>query len=456
MSEEKTNPEMNEEMNGEINEELRNETAENTAEKALEAAASAEAPETAAEAAETAAEAPIKKKKKLTKKRLALRIVLIVLAVILAVVGSYVIYVFTSYHRLPDNLELTPEPDPLMYDTMNRLPPERINVEPGQKTYTIMTYNIGFGAYTSDYSFFMDGGKYSWARSKDGLNQNLVDMSSAIRSYDPDFLLLQEVDENGTRTYHVNEVNYMCALLDYFQHVYAQNFDSPFLFWPLWQPHGANKSGLLTLSSAYISSALRRSLPVSNSVTKIVDLDRCYSITRIPLGDPTPLPLDPAEKTTDPDTKELVLINVHLSAYSTGSVREKQLEMLYGDLQKEYNKGNYVICGGDFNHNLRGGDDDKAPTWAQPFPMETLPDGFHFGFLKDENGKSDPEVNIEHNSCRDANEPYNPDTTFTVLADGFLVSDNIEVTYYESVDTQYTYSDHDPVLMEFRLLEEDA
>lgn len=200
MSEEKTNPEMNEEMNGEINEELRNETAENTAEKALEAAASAEAPETAAAAAETAAEAPKKKKKKLTKKRLALRIVLIVLAVILAVVGSYVIYVFTSYHRLPDNLELTPEPDPLMYDTMNRLPPERINVEPGQKTYTIMTYNIGFGAYTSDYSFFMDGGKYSWARSKDGLNQNLVDMSSAIRSYDPDFLLLQEVDEDGTRT----------------------------------------------------------------------------------------------------------------------------------------------------------------------------------------------------------------------------------------------------------------
>ena len=463
MSEEKTNPEMNGEINGEINEELRNETAENTAEKALEAAASAEAPETAAEApetaaaaAETAAEAPIKKKKKLTKKRLALRIVLIVLAVILAVVGSYVIYVFTSYHRLPDNLELTPEPDPLKYAAMNRLPPERINVEPGQKTYTIMTYNIGFGAYTSDYSFFMDGGKYSWARSKDGLNQNLVDMSSAIRSYDPDFLLLQEVDEDGTRTYHVNEVNYMCALLDYFQHVYAQNFDSPFLFWPLWQPHGANKSGLLTLSSAYISSAMRRSLPVSNSVTKIVDLDRCYSITRIPLGDPTPLPLDPAEKTTDPDAKELVLINVHLSAYSTGSVREKQLEMLYGDLQKEYDKGNYVICGGDFNHNLRGGNDDKAPTWAQPFPMETLPDGFHFGFLKDENGKSDPEVNIEHNSCRDANEPYNPDTTFTVLADGFLVSDNIEVTYYESVDTQYTYSDHDPVLMEFRLLEEDA
>ena len=463
MSEEKTNPEMNEEMNGEINEELRNETAENTAEKALEAAASAEAPETAAAAAETAAEAPIKKKKKLTKKRLALRIVLIVLAVILAVVGSYVIYVFTSYHRLPDNLELTPEPDPLKYDAMNRLPPERINVEPGQKTYTIMTYNIGFGAYTSDYSFFMDGGKYSWARSKDGLNQNLVDMSSAIRSYDPDFLLLQEVDEDGTRTYHVNEVNYMCALLDYFQHVYAQNFDSPFLFWPLWQPHGANKSGLLTLSSAYISSALRRSLPVSNSVTKIVDLDRCYSITRIPLGDPTPLPLDRGEKTADPasdptdsDTKELVLINVHLSAYSTGSVREKQLEMLYGDLQKEYDKGNYVICGGDFNHNLRGGDDDKAPSWAQPFPMETLPDGFHFGFLKDANGKSDPEVNIDHNSCRDANEPYNPDTTFTVLADGFLVSDNIEVTYYESVDTQYTYSDHDPVLMEFRLLEEDA
>ena len=395
-----------------------------------------------------------KGKKKRSKKRKALYVFLIILAVIIAIIGSYVIYVFTSYHRLPDNIELTPQPDPLSYSIMNRVPPERLTVEAGQ-TYSIMTYNIGFGAYTQDYSFFMDGGKYSWARSKDGLYENLVNMSSFIRGYDPDFILMQEVDEDGTRTYHVNEVNFLVTDLDYFQHVYAQNFDSPFLFWPPLQPHGANKSGLVTFSKGYIGSALRRSLPVSNSLSKIVDYDRCYSITRIPLGDEA-IRQSLHDNYVPGSQKELVLINVHLSAYSTGSVREKQLEMLYEDLEKEYEKGNYVICGGDFNHNLRGEDDEKAPGWAQPFPMDSLPDGFHFGFLDSEDGTSTPDVNIEHNSCRDANEAYDPDTTFTVLADGFIVSDNIEVTGYESIDTQYEYSDHDPVRMEFLLLEEEA
>ena len=447
---------------------------------------------------EATPEAPAKKaKKKLTKKRLALRIVLCTLGALLLIVAGYLIYVFASYHRIPDNVELTPQPNPGAYLAMDRGAPERITVEPGDRTYTIMTYNIGFGAYTPDYSFFMDGGKYSWARSKDGLRENLISIAKMIRGYDPDFVVLQEVDTDGTRTYHVDEVEYMCAM-DYYQHVFAENFDSPFLFWPLLEPHGANKSGILTLSKAFIGSALRRSLPVADSVTKIVDYDRCYSISRIPLGnvDPGALLANPDDTSGDGSSdastgssgatasRELVIFNVHLSAYSTDAVREAQLSMLFEDMQAEYAKGNYVICGGDFNHNLRYGNasSENVPGWAQPFPKEALPSNFSFGFglpmskiwIYDrapteeekaefeksmqehekmaEEGKWPPVINIEHDSCRNADEAYNPDTTFTVLADGFIVSDNIEVVYYESIDLQYAYSDHDPVIMEFRLL----
>ncbi|MBO4494283.1 MAG: endonuclease/exonuclease/phosphatase family protein [Clostridiales bacterium] len=394
----------------------------------------------------------MREKKKRTKKRLALRIVLSTIGVLLLIVVSYVIYAFASYYRLPDNIELTPKPDPGRYMTMGRKPPERIIVSTEEETYTIMTYNIGFGAYTPDYSFFMDGGKYSWARSKDGLIQNLKDIANMITDSDPDFVLLQEVDEDGTRSRHVCEVNYMCAM-DYYQHVYAQNFDSPFLFWPLLEPHGANKSGILTLSKAYIRSALRRSLPVSDSLSKIVDYDRCYSISRIPLGKTTSAPY-PFNGTTDPEGKELVLFNVHLSAYSTESVREAQLSMLFEDMQNEYAKGNYVICGGDFNHNLRkDSTSENVPGWAQSFPRESIPGAFSFGFETSAtgSGKPAPVVNIAHDSCRNADEAYDPQTTFTVLADGFIVSDNIEVVYYESIDMQYAYSDHDPVIMEFSL-----
>ena len=392
---------------------------------------------------------PAKKpKKKLTKKRLALRIALCTLGAILLIVGGYLIYVFASYHRIPDNQVLTPEPDPLFYARMDRVPPERIDLIPENQTYKIVTYNIGFGAYTPDYSFFMDGGKSSWAKSEEALKENLINISKLLESYDPDFVLLQEVDEDGTRSYHVNEVAYMCGI-DLFQHVYARNFDSPFLFWPLLEPHGANKSGILTLSSAYISSALRRSLPVADSLSKIVDYDRCYSICRLPVGELSGIITESGSGfTSATSSKELVIYNVHLSAYSTDKVRQAQLDMLFEDMNSEYKNGNYVICGGDFNHDLRSNNESgTVPGWAQAFPKEELPNGFTFGF------DTGAETDIRHDSCRNADEAYNPDTTFTVLADGFIVSDNITVVQYESVDLQYAYSDHDPVVMEF-ILEE--
>ena len=33
--------------------------------------------------------------------------------------------------------------------------------------------------------------------------------------------------------------------------------------------------------------------------------------------------------------------------------------MLSQDMQKEYEAGNYVLCGGDFNHDLKASNDDN-------------------------------------------------------------------------------------------------
>ena len=53
------------------------------------------------------------------------------------------------------------------------------------------------------------------------------------------------------------------------------------------------------------------------------------------------------------DGKELILIDQHLSAYGTDAAQgNAQLEMLFADMKAEYDKGNYVICGGDFNHDF--------------------------------------------------------------------------------------------------------
>ena len=77
-----------------------------------------------------------------------------------------------------------------------------------KKSYRITSGNIGFGAYSDDYSFFMDGGKESRARSKDAVIENVSSYAKAVAQLNPDFMLFQEVDIDGTRSYHVMNANH--------------------------------------------------------------------------------------------------------------------------------------------------------------------------------------------------------------------------------------------------------
>ncbi len=354
------------------------------------------------------------------KKHRGLKIFLGVLCSILLVIAGYLIYVFTSYYRVEDRKSL----DIITEGSA----PEELS---SGTTYSIITYNIGFCAYTPDFSFFMDGGKSSWAESEESVIKDADDIGNFLKERDPDLYLLQEVDTDGTRSYHVNQFERIMDITGDGSYIFAQNFDSPFLFWPVYQPHGSNQSGIVTYSSAEPESSTRRSLPVSESVTRIVDLDRCYSITRIP---------------TD-NGNLLCLYNLHLSAYgSDASVREGQTSMLFSDMEADYEAGNYVIVGGDFNHDLRDEDTSGFPAWAQNFPVEDLPEGFSLAF-----NVCEGECDLTANSCRDTEYAYDPGNTFTVLLDGFIVSDNVTVEYYENLDLDFIYSDHNPVYMEFSL-----
>ena len=351
--------------------------------------------------------------------------IILLLFLLVAVLGIYVGYVFKTYYRLPDNLTLE-----VSRNGANTYFDDDFSVTTG-RAYMIMTYNIGFGAYRMDFSFFMDGGKSSRAKDEESVLAAVSGMGEIINDVNPDFVLLQEVDRDGTRSYHVDELELLNQFMKGYYYDFAQNYDSPFLFFPPWQPHGANKSGIVTYSRGQIVHAMRRSLPISKSFSKLLDLDRCYSVSRIP-----------AE-----DGKQLCIYNIHMSAYgSSDEIREGQLSMLYQDMTADYQKGNYVICGGDFNHDLRQEVQENAPEWAYPFPRESLPEGFTLAI--DE--IRDPE-DVAHNSCRSADEAYDPESTYTVTLDGFIISDNVTVNYYQNMDWGYEFSDHDPVIMQFFL-----
>ena len=381
-----------------------------------------------------------------------LKIIGSVLAVILLALAGYIIYLYASYHRIEDNLQLQVETTRgTANETTNETNNEttEANTLTTGKKYSALTYNIGFGAYTPDFSFFMDGGKSSWAKSKESVLETIQGAGELAASKDPDFAMIEEVDLNSTRSYRVNEYNILKDCFPDYYYVFAQNYDSAFLFYPFTQPHGSSKSGIGLFSRYPVTSALRRSFPVSTSFTKFFDLDRCYSISRVSVD----------------NGKELVIFALHMSAYgNSDAIREGQIAMLAADMQKEYEAGNYVLCGGDFNHDLKASADEENPetgkedqsnsnsdreyeSWAYPFPREELPE--HFSFCLDQLSKE--ERSNLWNSARNADMEYIPGETYTVTLDGFIISDNIECLSYENINTGYSYSDHDPVYVEFKL-----
>lgn len=367
--------------------------------------------------------------------KIVLKTLVCVLLALLVLVAGYLGYYTLSYSRIGDKSIIPQEGTEAKQEKI-----------PSTHVCTLLSWNVGFGAYSDDYSFFMDGGKYSRAFSREAVEENVDGVirttKSAAEKYstddDLDFICYQEVDFDSTRSYKVNEHGLLKAAFPGYWSTYAQNYNSPYLIYPFNSPHGANKSGMATFSKYIVDSAKRVELPVEDGLKKIVDLDRCLSVNRIPVG----------------NGKELVLINLHLTAYSSdGTIATKQLEQLLAICTEEYDKGNYVVCAGDFNKDLLG--DSTAVfkkgggdySWAKPFETELL-EGTNMSLVvPEESGEDDARVKTP--TCRNADAPYNEEQ-YVITVDGFLVSANVKTVETGVIDTGFKYSDHNPVYLRFR------
>ena len=357
----------------------------------------------------------------------------IIIAIFVLLIGGYLGYVIFQYYRIDDIVSL-------QIDKNNENSTISLNRE-----YSISTYNIGFGAYNQGYSFFMDegymldgsyvNGKYATAQSEEIVKNNINGAINTIKNLNTDFMFFQEVDKNATRSYGINQYKMLNDSFSEYASVYASNFHSAYLLYPFNDPIGQTEAGIATLSRYKVQSATRYKLPIDESFpTKFFDLDRCFMITRYKV---------------DSD-RELVLINVHLSAYDEGGVyRKKQLELLNQILKEEREKGNYVIAGGDFNHDIADSintfvTNQKVPEWVYVLSDNDLEQGYKFASSK----------NIP--TCRSSDMPYTKDINYSVVIDGFIVSDNVMVTSVENIAQEneelFLYSDHNPVKMNFVLV----
>ena len=318
---------------------------------------------------------------------------------------------------------------------------EKVGVErvvdsyvPMGEPISIMTYNIGYGALGDNADFFMDGGEGVKTADRDRVYSNMQGIIDTTRELDPDLIFYQEVDCNSHRSSHIDEEEMMEVEFPEYETAFAYNFRVFFIPYPI-PPIGRVSSGIMTLSRYEVLDAERIQLPCPfEGIERLGNLKRCLLVAYLPI---------------EGSDKELVLVNLHLEAYDDGEGKAAQTEVLREVLQEEYEKGNYVIAGGDFNQTFSGTDTTAYPVYPdrwQPGVIEEsdLPEGWQFV------------MDNETPTCRSLDQPYagaDPETFQYYMIDGFILSSNVKLLDVETEDLGFEYADHNPVLMQVELVQ---
>ena len=342
----------------------------------------------------------------------------IILATISILVSLFIVFlaVFTVTDYNPDaiiDIQNTGHPD-----TLKR-----------GDTLTIISWNIGYAGLGDEMDFFYDGGEQVRA-TNENTQKNLSEISNFLcNTGKPDFMLLQEVDKKAKRTYFIDETKHLAGSFKEFFMFFAPNYKVRFVPLPVTSPMGFVHSGLLSLSRPNPSKSVRLDLPGEYSwPMKVFMLDRCILLNRYPLN----------------NGKEFVLLNIHNSAFDDGSLKKQEMDFIRNLIIGEYEKGNYIVAGGDWNQNPPGLPDDKfnKPNGYENFlltgiDVNFLPEQWQWCF-----GNKVP----TNRSLRTA---FNKETSGTTILDFFLLSPNIEIVSVKTYDLEFQNSDHNPIKMKF-------
>ena len=296
---------------------------------------------------------------------------------------------------------------------------------------TVISWNIGYAGLGKDSDFFMDGGENVSSADQDTVTASLLGIYKQLYTGDNQagIYMLQEVDKNSARTYGMDESD----CLGIYNSTYALNYSCPFVPYPL-PPIGRVNSGLLTTTMYDIDSSERISLPCPfDWPVSTANLKRCLLVSYLPI---------------EGSSSKLVIVNLHLEAYDDGEGKIAQTKQLREFIQSEYEKGNYVIAGGDFNQVFPGGiekyPNEHSELWEPGIITEDImPEGWSLAY------------DLETPSCRLLNQPYDPEdieNTQYYVIDGFIISPNVELISVETLDAGFEFADHNPVQLKVKLI----
>ena len=344
-----------------------------------------------------------------------LKLLLIVLCSILALVSALIIYLSVTEYR-PDSIETV---------SVNGSSEKKLAAG---DSIELLSFNIGYASLSETEDFFMDGGKSVAPQSVELVENNLDAIIQVLAEHDVDFYLIQEIDRDSQRSFHINEFELIAENIADYNNSFALNYKCDFVPFPL--PFiGKVDSGIASFSRFSVTSAERHSLPNPFAwPVRLANLKRCFLVQRTPV---------------EGSTSELIIINTHLEAYESGEGRAAQTAQILDFVNQEYAKGNYVVVGGDFNQSFPNSVFPRLNEdywWPPPIDSSLLDEGLRY--------VSDSGVP----TCRLLNEPYiSVEKPQYYIIDGFLVSPNLTVEANETFNLDFKNSDHNPVYIKLTL-----
>lgn len=295
-----------------------------------------------------------------------------------------------------------------------------------KQTISFLSWNIGYGGLGKEMDFFYDKGKMVRPTQEQAKKYITEIRNEIVRNDTIDFIYLQEVDINAKRSYYLNQYQYISDTIMQYNSAFATNYKVSFIPQPITKPMGKVNAGIATFTKYLPYDAKRYAFEGNFSWPMgLFFLDRCYMEMRYKLK----------------NGKELVLINTHNSAFDDGSLRKKQMKMLKDKLISEYNNGNYVIAGGDWN---------QFPPYYKPKRQRGSIVGLHveknypaqgWQWVSDTTSPTNRHINM----------PYDPEKSVQVVIDFYLISPNVIPETVKVLNKKFEFSDHNPVYARFTL-----
>ncbi len=294
----------------------------------------------------------------------------------------------------------------------------------------ILTFNTGHGALGEQADSKKEGGAGK-RQSADAVLKNIRGISEIVNLSSADIMLLQDVDIDSYRSRYVDEYDYY---LNNGSYIGAFAKDHSARSTSLLPPYKKVTSGLLTLSRKNMLMAERIALPKGYSgISAPTSPKRAMLVSVFDI---------------EGSDKKLAVINLELDAYTTKANYNKQLSAAVSYAEKLYENGYYVVCAGSFHSQF----DDTSSRYPLNDRNAFTPKTFNCSELKSGWMLSyDPSVATARilKAPYDAKEPYEQRQVY--VGDGFITSPDIEIKTVVTVDQQFRYSYHNPVLLEISL-----